>query len=83
MTSKQSNNESINDVLRNFDELPNGAFIRLPVIMALFSVSRASVWRWVKNGTIPKPIKLASRTCAWQVGEIRNLLTSLHSVKEK
>lgn len=82
MSNKLNKDELIVDAIRNFDDLPNCAYIRLPMLMSLFSVSKASIWRWVKNGTIPKPTKLATRTSAWQVGEIRNLLTSKHSDKE-
>lgn len=72
----QTNNTELKipDALSNFDQLPNSAYIRLPVLLGLFSVSEASIWRWVKKGAIPKPVKLSVRTSAWNVGEIRNVL---------
>jgi predicted DNA-binding transcriptional regulator AlpA len=63
--------QAIPEGLMHFDQLPNSAFIRLPVLMGLYGISSASCWRGVKNGTIPKPSKLTTRTTAWNVGLIR------------
>ena len=60
--------------LVTFDSQPNSANVRLPVVMALYGISSASVWRNVKNGNIPKPRKLTTRTTAWNVGELRAAL---------
>ncbi len=60
--------------LVTFDSQPNSANVRLPVVMALYGISSASVWRNVKNGNIPKPRKLTSRTTVWNVGELRSAL---------
>jgi len=62
------------NVLLHFDLLPDSAFIRLPVLIALFSISKATIWRRVNDGTLPKPIKLSIRTTVWRVGDIRNAL---------
>jgi len=50
--------QNIPPALINFDSMPDSAFIRLPVIKALYGVSSATIWRGVKNQTIPKPISL-------------------------
>jgi predicted DNA-binding transcriptional regulator AlpA len=64
-------NKAIPEALANFDQSPNSAYIRLPIIMRLYGVSAATIWRGVKNGTIPKPCKLTERTTAWNVGLVR------------
>ena len=61
----------IPDALANFDNLPDCAYIRLPVMIGLFGISSASIWRGVKNQSIPKPVKLTERTTAWNVGLVR------------
>jgi predicted DNA-binding transcriptional regulator AlpA len=61
----------IPEALANFDKLPDCAYIRLPVMIGLFGISSASIWRGVKNQSIPKPVKLTERTTAWNVGLIR------------
>lgn len=61
--------------LVTFDSQPNSANVRLPVVMALYGISSASVWRNVKNGNIPKPRKLTTRTTVWNVGELRAALS--------
>ncbi len=60
-----------NSALENFDLLPNTANVRLPTVMSLYGVSAATVWRNIKNGNIPKPRKLTSRTTVFNVGDLR------------
>ena len=67
-------NRNIPDALANFDRLPDSAYIRLPVMIGLFGVSAASIWRGVKNQSIPKPVKLTERTTAWSVRLVRQAL---------
>tara|TARA_R110001592_G_scaffold306270_1_gene579181 strand:+ start:353 stop:535 length:183 start_codon:yes stop_codon:yes gene_type:complete len=31
-----------------------------------YSVSRATIWRWVKNGLLPKPIQLSVGSTRWE-----------------
>lgn len=64
----------IPDALRNFDAMPDVAFVRLPVVVALFACSPATVWRRVKNGTLPAARKLSEAVTAWNVGELRKAL---------
>ncbi|MEP6605180.1 MAG: AlpA family phage regulatory protein [Nitrosospira sp.] len=63
--------KSIPQALVNFDLLPDSANVRLPVVMGLYGISAASVWRGVKAGRIPKPRKLSTRTTTWNVGQLR------------
>ena len=60
--------------LRDFSQLPPEAHVRLPVVKALYACSAATVWRGVKNGTIPKPHKLSQRTSCWNVLELKKAL---------
>ena len=57
--------QAIPEGLANFDQLPDSAYIRLPVMKGLYGVSAASIWRCTKQGIIPKAIKLTERTTAW------------------
>lgn len=62
------------EALSSFDQLPDSANVRLPVVMRLYGISSASVWRGVKAGTIAKPRKLTPRTTAWLVRDLRQAL---------
>ena len=66
----------ISEALKNFDQLPNSASVRQPVVQSLYACSPASVWRGVKAGRIPKPRKLSPRTTCWNVGELRSALAA-------
>lgn len=67
---------TINPALRDFDQLPDSAYIRLPVLTRLYGVSAATIWRGVKNGTIPKPNKISERCTAWSVKLVRAALAA-------
>ena len=71
MKSNATNLQQIPEALACFDQQPASAYIRLPVIKRLYGVSSATIWRGVRNGNIPSPVKLTPRTTAWNVGLIR------------
>lgn len=73
---------SILSALANFDELPDSAFVRQPVVMGLLSCSKATLWRWVKISRIPPPTKLGIRMSAWQVGPLRDCIRHLGTSDE-
>lgn len=58
-------------ILKNYDALPDSAEVRLPIVMALYGCSAATVWRGVKAGRIPAPRKHSPRITSWNVGELR------------
>ena len=64
----------------NFDTLPDSAFIResqlvqspkRPEAQAPLPFSAPTLWRKVKAGTFPQPVKLSDRVTAWNVGAVR------------
>lgn len=64
----------------SFDELADSAFIResqlvqsrkRPSRPAPLPFSAPTLWRKVKAGTFPKPIKLSERVTCWKVAEVR------------
>lgn len=57
--------------------LPANGFVRqnqlIPIIVPF---SSATLWRKVKSGEFPKPIKLSERVTAWKVEDIRAWMAS-------
>ncbi|MBN1570620.1 MAG: AlpA family phage regulatory protein [Acidobacteria bacterium] len=56
------------------NEIPEMGFVRLPQILRVYPVSRATWWNMVKDGRAPRSVKLGPRTTAWRASEIRELL---------
>lgn len=73
---QQSIHTNIPEALANFDQLPDSAYIRLPVLQRLYGVSAATIWRGIKQNKIPKGCKLSERCTAWSVKAIRADLAS-------
>lgn len=60
--------------LQHFDELPGSAHVRLPVVRGLYGASASTIWRGVRLGTIPRPVKLSDNLTAWRVSDLRAAL---------
>jgi prophage regulatory protein len=61
--------------------LPAIGYVRQSqLIPAIFPFSSATLWRKVKAGTFPKPIKLGPSITAWRE-DIRALIASLGAAK--
>jgi len=55
--------------------LPEMGYVRQSqLIPAIFPFSSATLWRKVKAGTFPRPVKLGPRITAWKVEDIRALI---------
>lgn len=66
-----------------FDQLPFAALLRQAQLIrsaknptAPLPFSAATLWRKVKDGTFPAPVKLSERITAWQAGAVREWLAS-------
>jgi prophage regulatory protein len=58
-----------------FDNLPATGFIRqAQLIPHVVPFSAATLWRKVKEGTFPAPVKLSDRVTAWEVRAVREFL---------
>ncbi len=77
--SKPAANQSV------FDLLPDSAWLREsqlvrkgsdPASTAPLPFSAPTLWRKVKAGTFPKPIKLSERVTCWNVGAVRAWMTA-------
>ena len=63
--------EDIPAAFKNFDSLPDSAFVRLPVVVLLDSSSPATIWRKIRKGTFPASVKLGENSTCWNVGALR------------
>ena len=60
-------------------ELPSGGFLRQSqLIPAYLPFSAATLWRLVKAGSFPAPVRLSSRITAWKVTDVRAWVEARH-----
>lgn len=58
--------------LANFDSLPDSAYVDINVVLGLYACCKQTVWRHVKEGNMPAPVKLnGSHHRRWLVGTLR------------
>ncbi|UTH72239.1 AlpA family transcriptional regulator [Chromobacterium sp. IIBBL 290-4] len=61
----------------HYGALPVTGFIRLADLRKILPVSDSTIWRRVRAGTMPAPVKLSEKVTAWRVEEIRAFLDQL------
>lgn len=54
-----------------------------PTREGMLPVSGATVWRWVRDGTFPAPIKLGAGTTAWPIEAIEQFLERAQSQPDR
>lgn len=45
-------------------------FVRRPEVSHLTGMSRSQIYKLAKDGTFPRPIRLAARTVAWSLSDV-------------
>jgi len=50
--------------------------IRLKEVQRRVSLGRSTIYRWMAEGTFPKPVSLGSHAVAWQESEIEDWIDS-------
>lgn len=52
------------------------ALLRLPTVLSIIPVSRASWYRGIASGRYPSPVKLSDRVSAWRASDIQTLIAN-------
>lgn len=60
----------------------NASFIRINQLIQKLPISKASIWRKVKQGTFPAPVKLSVGITAWRTTDIENWLSQCEGVSK-
>lgn len=68
--------ESHRSPRESFHHLPDDALIRQVILIAwgLVPFSASTLWRKVRRGEFPPPVKVSSGITAWRVGHVRQWL---------
>lgn len=73
--------------MQGFDQLPHSALLRQAQLvrsaknpLAPLPFSAPTLWRMVKAGTFPAPVKLSARVTAWKCGDVREWMTRASAV---
>ena len=68
------------DLLNQFCSAPEEGLVKINTVQALWgNISRTTVWRFIRSGKIPRPIKIGGRTCSWQISTLREALKNAGS----
>lgn len=62
--------------------ITNDSFLRLPAVLEIIPVSRATWYEGIKSGRFPAQVKLGPRAAAWRRSDIERLVASLTASAE-
>jgi predicted DNA-binding transcriptional regulator AlpA len=60
----------------------NASYIRINQLIQKLPISKASIWRKVKNHTFPAPVKLSVGITAWRTADIETWLSQCKGVSK-
>lgn len=45
-------------------------FLKLPAVVQMCAISRSEIYRRIKAGTFPRPLKIGKRAAAWRASDV-------------
>lgn len=57
--------------------IPESGYIRLPEVLSILPVCRATFYKGIQAGHYPAPTKISARCSAWRIEDIRQLIEHL------
>lgn len=60
----------LQELIRRVRCVPNERILRLPNVKAKTGHANSTIWKSVKDGTLPPPIRIGSRSVGWKESEI-------------
>lgn len=61
-------------ILATYGALPATGYVRLSDLRPIIPLSDSTIWRRVRLGTFPAPVKLSERITAWKAEDVRRWL---------
>jgi len=49
---------------------PAGALLRMKSVKELIGVSAGTIYKWIGEGTFPKPVRIGERSVRWRLNEV-------------
>lgn len=56
---------------------PATGYVSANTLADLLETTPSTIWRWSKNGRLPKPVKLGEGTTRWKIEEVNEALAKL------
>ena len=62
-----------------FDDLPDDGVVRQPQVLDVCGFGASTLWRSIRRGEFPRPLRLTQRAVGWRIRDIRAWLESRHA----
>ncbi|MEO5913314.1 MAG: AlpA family phage regulatory protein [Luteolibacter sp.] len=49
-------------------------YLRINQVLAIIPISRSTLYRGIKTGIYPKPVKISQRVSGWRISDIRRCM---------
>lgn len=58
------------------DAAPANRLLRIPAVMGLTGVSRATIYKWIEAQRFPAPVRLGANSVAWRYADVEAWIAS-------
>lgn len=62
---------------------PTDRILRLPEVEKIVNLKRTAIYRAIKSGTFPAPVRLSVRAVGWKLSDIKSWLNNLKTSQEQ
>lgn len=50
--------------------------VRQPVVLKAIGIGKSTLWRWIREGRFPKPVRLGANCVAWRADDVNQWINS-------
>lgn len=61
----------LREIVKRVREITNDRMLRLPQVKVKTGYAASTIWKAVKEGSLPSPVSLGPRTVAWRESELQ------------
>lgn len=63
-------------------DMPTERLLRRQDVEGLVGLKHSALYRWMKTGDFPRPVRLGGRAVRWRLSDIEDWMDRLHTTKK-
>jgi prophage regulatory protein len=80
--SQRRKNAHRRTIMSVTSSIPTRKYLRAQELASMLAVHRTTLWRWVHDGHLPRPVRLGPNTVAWDFAQIDAWLAARAGLEE-
>ena len=64
------------------EDMPTERFLRRQDVEGLVGLKHSALYRWMKTGDFPRPVRLGARAVRWRQSDVQEWMDGLQTTKK-